>query len=277
MKAAVCGMLGFAAAVFWQGGAKAADCSRQYFVYAEQAIYLGDRVQLGRGPAGARTSAELGVGTTMLGDLVAPQITLRNNALVNGTAYTTSAIAYSAGAKVLIGTKPIGAPQTCTSPTIPSVVPGSGSMNISGAFELPPGHYGVVNVAVGATLVVRTGDYHFQSLTFQPDAKLVTMWDGGTTRLLVGTTLSIGDRHAQSVVGGTGNSTPNALEIISKQTAQLRLGTDTTIVGRVMAPAAEVDVPSRTTILGPLYGKIVRVEPDSIVGKPTGPAPSVCH
>ena len=275
MKPSIGGALVLGIALFWHVDASA-DCARQYFVYGEQAVYLADQVQVGRGPVGARLSAELGVGTRMQGDLVAPQITLRNHAILNGTAYATNPITLGPGAKILIKTLPIGAEQNCTSPVVPTVTPGTGSSVIDEPFELPPARYGNATVAVGGTLVVTTGEYHFQSLKFEADSSLVVMWQGGPARLLVKDLVTFGGRHQQTVVGGRRNATPNAVEIFSRQTALLRLGTDATIFSRILAPFAEVNVPSRTTVHAPLYGKVVRVEPNSIIGQPVAPPPNVC-
>jgi hypothetical protein len=274
MKKTGCTALALSAALLWHGEASA-DCARQYFVYAEQAVYFADRVQVGRAPVGARQTAELGVNTKMQGDLVAPGITLRNNAILNGTAFATAPVNLGAGAKILIRTLPIGAAQNCTSPTLPTIGPGTGTAIIDEPFELPPGQYGSVTIAVGATLVVTTGDYHFTSLRFEPDSSLVVIWQGGPARLLVRDLATFGDRHQQTAVGNKGSSAP--AEIYSRQTAQLRLGTDASFISRVLAPFAEVNVPSRTTVHAPLYGKIVRVEPDSVIGKTVGPTPSLCQ
>ncbi|HEY3500507.1 MAG TPA: hypothetical protein VGK73_37700 [Polyangiaceae bacterium] len=275
MKPSIGGALALSAALLWHLDASA-DCARQYFVYGEQAVYLADRVQIGRGPVGARQSAELGVGTRMQGDLVAPRITLRNNAILNGTAYATNPITLGAGAKILIKTAPIGAEQNCTSPAVPTVNPGTGSNVIDEPFELPPGRYGSIQVVAGGTLVVTTGEYHFQSLKFESDSSLVVMWQGGPAKLLARDLVTFGDRHEQTIVGGRGNDTPNAVEVLSRQTALLRLGTDARILSRILAPFAEVSVPSRTTVYAPLYGKVVRVDPDSVIGQPVASTPNVC-
>src|SRR5690606_17397603 len=105
--------------------------------------------------------------------------------------------------------------------------------------------------------------------------RLVIVWQGGPARLLANGFVMFGDRHEQMVIGGGGKVSVGA-EIVSRQTTQLRLGTDATILSRIVAPYAEVNVPSRTTVRAPLYGKVVRVEPDSIIGKPYT-APTACE
>lgn len=265
--------LAASAAIGWSNDA-VADCATQHFIFAEQSVYLGDRVQVGRGSTASRMTTELGVSTLVQGDLIAPSITMRNNSVLNGSAYTSTAVNLSAGARILVRTASLGAGQACSSPTLPVVSPGLGEWTIDGSSQLPPGHYGDLTVSEGSTLAITSGDYHFASLVFEPDAHLVVLWQGGTARIL-SNSVSFGDRHDQLVTGTT--SVASALEVISTQNAQLRLGTDSTIAARIMAPSAEVNVPSRTLVQAPLYGRIVRVEPDSTIGKPVAPLPTLCQ
>jgi hypothetical protein len=259
--------------VFFGGLSSAyADCASQFFVFAEQGLYLADRVQVGRGPIGAGQSAELGVNAKLQGSLVAPDITLRNNATVNGSAYTSTPIDLFTGAKVLVNTLPITSEQECSLPTPLLPQPGTGYATVDGGLELGPGQYGNVTVAPGATLVISTGDYHFESLTFEPDTQLRAVWDGGPATIIANR-VSFGDRHRQSIDGGG----KNALRVYSMQNTQLRLGVGSVVEAQIVAPFAEVNVPSFTHAYGRLYGKIVRVEPDSVIGKEVAVTPTVCQ
>lgn len=266
------------AVLAWASPAAALDCSTQYFVYGNEYLNLGDRSTISYGSVGAGSTAELGVGAGIQGSLVADSISLRNNALLNGAAYTSHPVNLQQGARVLGQTLPIAPGLLCSAPLVPSIQPSNADVYIEGTVELPPGSYGHLYVTPDSTLLVSGGDYHFEVVVFEPDSRLVALWRGEPARLLVSDGMMFGDRHQQSVSrpGNNANSRA-AIVIYSLQTDQLRLGTDSLIHSQIIAPFAEVSVPPRTTVRAALYGRGVRVEPDSSIGAPVTGQPSACQ
>jgi hypothetical protein len=78
--------------------------------------------------------------------------------------------------------------------------------------------------------------------------------------------MALGDRFLMVPTPG---SVPSLIQFTSRQTADLRLGTDSKFVGNLLAPNAAVIVNSRPNqqgqaqFYGRLQAKKVRVEPDS--------------
>lgn len=254
------------------------DCSRQFFVYGSEHLNLADRSSIGYGSVGAGIRAELGVSARVQGSLVADYITLRNNALLNGSAYTNHSVSAQAGARVLGQTLPIPPSFACTPPAVPVIEPGAADVYVEGTLELPPGHYGHLYVTPDSTLLVSGGDYHFEIVVFEPDSKLVGLWRGEPARFLVSEGVMFGDRHQQSISKpGNAALSRSVISVYSLQSHQLRLGTDSTIYTQILAPFAEVSVPPRTRVHAPLYGKSVRIEPDSFIGTPVNAQPNACQ
>lgn len=276
--AALMAVVAGCAVLSWQARAEALDCPSQYFVYASEQLNLADRSTIGYGSVGAGVLAELGVGSRIQGSLVAESISLRNNALLNGSAYTSHAVSMQQGARILGQTLPISPALVCTAPTVPTVEPGSGDVFVEGTLQLAPGHYSHLYVTPDSTLVVTGGDYHFEVVVFEPDSRLVALWQGQPARFLVSDGVMFGDRHQQSVSRPSSNTnTRAAVAIYSLQDDQLRLGTDSVVYSQIVAPFAEVNVPPRTQVRAPLYGKWVRIEPDSAIGAPVGEPPTACQ
>lgn len=266
------------ASLAWEGRAAALECSTKYFVYASERLSLGDRSSIGYGSARAALAAELGVGARMQGNLVAGTISLRNDALLKGTAYTNQAVSLQQGARILGQTLPISAGLACDAPVIPAIAPSAEDVYVEGNVSLPPGHYGHLYVTPDSTLFVSGGDYHFEIAVFEPDSNLVGVWQGQPARLLVADGVMFGDRHQQTISKpGNNTNTRAGIAIYSLQSHQLRLGTDSVIYSQVIAPLAEVSVPPRTAVHAPLYGRNVVVEPDSSIGGPVSGQPNACQ
>ena len=155
MKSGIVGLHGVVLALAFATNAWA-DCSTRYFLYAEQSLDLADRVSVGRGSIASGNEAELGVDSKVQGDLVSPFVTLRVDALVNGSVYTDNIVDAQIGARILGDTLPIGLNQACDPPSIPTVTPGVGDLFVTGTEQLPPGVYGHVSVGVGGALIVST-------------------------------------------------------------------------------------------------------------------------
>jgi hypothetical protein len=161
---------------------------------------------------------------------------------------------------------------------MPTIEPGNEDVYVEGTMSLPPGHYGHLYVTPDSTLFVSGGDYHFEVAVFETDSSLVGVWQGLPARLLVSDGVMFGDRHQQSISKrGSNTATRAAIAVYSQQAHQLRLGTDSVIYSQIIAPFAEVSVPSRTAVRAPIYGRNVVVEPDSSIGSPVAGQPNACQ
>ncbi len=267
-----------AAIVSWQVPAQALDCSRQYFLYGREGLFLGDRATIGYGLLGASNNVELGAAAGIQGSVVANFLTLRSNARLNGTAFTNNSVNMQAGAKIFGATLPISSTLLCSTPAIPSFTAAGPDIFVEGTLRLPPGQYGHLYVTPDSTLTVESGAYYFEAVVFEPDSSLIGLWRGAPAELFVQDGVMFGDRHSQRVLKAANTtSTRSAVVLYSLQQSQLRLGTDSTIVTQVIAPNAEVNVPSRTSVKAPLYGRVVRIEPDASVGNPFNNQPNACQ
>lgn len=261
----------------WAAPASALECSTKYFVYASERLSVGDRSTISYGSIGAAIEAQLGVSARVQGSLVADSITLRNNALLNGSAYTNHPVTLQQGARILGQSLPIAPGFACTAPVIPDITPNEDDIYVEGTLSLPPGHYGHLYVTPDSTLFLSGGDYHFEVVVFEPDSSVVGVWQGQPARLLVSGGVMFGDRHQQSISRpGSNANTRAGIVLYSLQSDQLRLGTDSVIYSQIIAPFAEVSVPSRTDVRAPIYGRNVRVEPDSSIGAPVS-QPNACQ
>lgn len=260
----------------WPGLAHA-DCLDNYFVYGRDALVLADRTHVGAKYIGSEHYLEVGADSQIHARAVAPEMFLRSYALVNGAAYTVGPIAAQQGAMLTGALRTVGEAPSCAPPATITVTPSANDVVVELDQTLPPGSYGNVSVAWGATLQVSGGDYHFASLTFEPDTRLVTRWSGQPARLLVRDWVQIGDRHEQTVSRPRGIAlSVSPLEIYTQQSHELRLGTDSVFEARIVAPAAEVIVSSRTDFRDRLYAGYVQVEPDVKLGRYVNITTTMC-
>ena len=161
------------------------------------------------------------------------------------------------------------------SPAIPTLATktfstGTGNQTISTNVTLNPGNFGNVTVQSGKTVTFNAGTYNFASLNVGTDDILVI---NGVVTVNAQGTFQLGDRSrvpagAQLTVYSNG--------------ASIRIGTDATFNGTLIAPLASVVVSSRTTVNGCVGGQNVAFDTDVTLVSggqvlPLGnPAPPTC-
>lgn len=120
---------------------------------------------------------------------------------------------------------------------------------------LAPGVYGHMVIYSRSVVTLSPGDYSFASLQIEPDVRVLAF---GAVRLDVEGAFSLGDRSQLSAAA----SDPM---IVYSNAASARIGTDTVVTGTIIAPAAYVNVASRSILRGCLGARHVRFEPGVVL------------
>lgn len=178
---------------------------------------------------------------------------LRDNATVTGN-LTLSGVLQHQNIFTITGTLTEHAAVSIPQLQTKVVTAGTGNQTIANnaVVTLNPGQFGNMTINAGAKVTLLAGTYNFLSLNVQPD---VTFTDNAVTSVNVAGALTWSDRvKVQSTI-------THPLTLYTNAT-NIRVGTDGIFNGLLIAPAATVDVASRTSFLGCLGAKNVTLEPD---------------
>jgi hypothetical protein len=218
-------------------------------VFAPNRVTISDRTVVGAAVS-AGTFLEVGASAVLDGDG-----TVGGNALGRSNGRVTGDLTLGGTLTTQQGFSVGGTLVQNDTPVIPTLVQrtftvGTGSQTISTNVTLNPGDFGNVTISAGRTVTLNPGVFHFASLDVQPDANLVA---SGSSEVDVQGTFQLGDRA--DVISAPG------LNVYSNGTF-VRIGTDATFAGVLVAPNASVDVGSRTVVTGCLGAASVTFEPD---------------
>ena len=169
-----------------------------FVLYAERSLKLGSRDEIVGGDVGVRTAAPPAFGPQLtIGEfssverchtLLAPSVSLAFRDEVGDV--ETSALDNHGGR---LGTlAPFPGPAMPTLPLAPATIGGGGNVTVDrfGTHTLPPGNYGILNVA--GTLILESGAYSFTSITLDDEA---TLWaNPGGVNVYVSGPLTTGRR-----------------------------------------------------------------------------------
>ena len=136
------------------------------------------------------------------------------------------------------------------------------SVNLDESVILPPGNYGIFYANARSKVTFSSGSYTFQSFFTEPDANFTFDMTSGSVSIAVAGNVRFGDRNRFAIIDGSPNE-------ISWKIAgsSVNLGTDGLYFGSIIAPAAYVNVPSRSHLVGGVYANKFRIEPQSTVSQ----------
>jgi|GEM_PF-5329093 len=244
------------------------SCGDALALFSVQDMVLADRV-ITVGQVRSNGAFELGSDAVIQGDLYGGSTAfLRERAQIQGNAAIFGTLTRQ-NATVITGSLTQGQALTpCSLPSLPSLSVGAQNITVANdqILQLVPGNYGDLTVYSRATLKLSSGTYRFKSFQVEPDVKIELDARTSLLDIQVRDFMSLGDRF---VMNPTAGSVPSLIRFTSRQTADLRLGTDSKFVGNLLAPNAAVFVNSRPNqqgqaqFYGRLQAKKVRVEPDS--------------
>ena len=162
--------------------------------------------------------------------------------------------------------------QWASVPSIPPVAPVQLSLSAGGADitvqhgsrTLAPGSYGKLTVKQRATLILVSGSYAFQQVTFEKDAVLAEAWWGGNLLVDVVRNLEMQEAARVTVAGGSA-----ATILFRVQGNHVGLGKSGSFLGTYLAPNAMIEMDQGATLQGALYGQKVHVKKlASVTGQP---------
>ena len=136
------------------------------------------------------------------------------------------------------------------------------SVNLDESVILPPGDYGTFYANARSKVTFSSGSYTFQSFFTEPDANFTFDMTSGPVSIAVAGNVRFGDRNRFAIIGGS----PNEISWKIAGTS-VNLGTDGLYFGSIIAPAAYVNVPSRSHLVGGVYANKFRIEPQSTVSQ----------
>jgi hypothetical protein len=246
----------------------ASSCGDALALFSQQDMNLADRVQT-FGQVRSNGGFELGADAQIQGNFYGGSSAfLRERAKIQGNASIYGALTRQ-NQTVITGTLTQGqALLPCTLPSLPTLTVGTQNITVANnqTLQLAPGNYGDLVVYSRATLKLRSGVYKFKSFRIEPDVILELDARTSILDIQVRDLMSLGDRFVMNLTQG---SVPALVQFTSRQTSDLRLGTDSKFVGKLLAPNAYVWVNSRPNqqgqaqFYGRLHAKRVRIEPDS--------------
>ena len=237
------------------------SCLDGYSLFSQDQTVMGDRDSLYSGKSGSNGYSELGIDAKSFGDVASyGDILLKDRSTVYGNVTSGGSVTLLSGADVTGVTQNHAAVSTCTLPQeIFSVGSQDITVNNGSTTDLLPGDYKDVHVYGNGRLKLRTGTYHFNSLTTEADGQFELNPSSGNIEVFTSQSLAFGDRTQFNFTGAV---SPEKIKFHSQQSASLTVGTDMQFEGTLVAPLAEVHVFSRTTFFGSVYAKSLQFEPD---------------
>ncbi len=239
-------------------------------LHASESIDIRDRVVIAADVCGGGY-LELGADARVEGDVVVDgDAFLRSRARVTGDMTLAGSLRKQTDV-VIEGSLEEGA--TVALPDIPVKDVPYGSRNVTvknGKHETwAPGDYKDGMVRARGSVVLTAGTYNFRKLQIEPDAELILDTTGGEIVVNVDGQLEFGDR---SLISTQGDGT---VTFYTNGTGTLRIGTDVTFRGAIVAPYAEVHVFSRTQVNCCIAARRIVIEPDTTLRPFRGGTPAV--
>jgi len=208
----------------------------------------------GLGSVGVHFGTNTGVGQTWSGG----PSNLDANATINGDLHSVGAWGLQLGASVT-GQKLRGPVPTTTirrTVTFPSSNLGNANLEPSQERTLPPGAYQDSSIKRDATLRLSSGTYYFNSLTTEPNAKLVIDKSNGPVNIYVRTTLL----HKGTMVDAGGAKANLLLGYFGTAAVVL----ESTFVGTLIAPSATITLAATPQPhVGAIFANAVEVRADA--------------
>jgi hypothetical protein len=162
---------------------------------------------------------------------------------------------------------------TVTLPDIPAREVSYGTRNVTvknGRHETwAPGDYRGGKVRARGSVVLTAGTYNFRGLEIEPNAELILDTTGGEIVVNVDRQLEFGDR---SLIRTEGDGT---VTFYTNSRRTLRIGTDVTFRGAIVAPYARVHVFSRAEVNCCIAARRIVIAPDTTMNSSRGEGATV--
>lgn len=184
---------------------------------------------------------------------------------IDGDLTLAGTLTSQGGHEVIGGTLTTGA--SVTPPTIETQSVSVGTQAERGCTRaLSPGDYDVIETYGGCTLTLSSGVYNASAFRLYAGASLTVDLSSGPVEINVEGDFAWHDRVSVQHAGGSALS-PDDLLIYTHQSNPVRMGTDTTFVGRISAPFAAFTLSGRSSYLGCVEAVDIHFEPDaSLIG-----------
>ena len=215
----------------------------------------------GTGPTRIGSDAHTG-GVLSVGDVQVFDRAVISGGVISAGALTISPVATVTGAR--IAATQVSFPASPALPAFPAPVGPAIAVNAGGRRTLAAGSFSSVTVTSGGTLILGSGDFFFQNLTFNA---MATIRVTPTTRVFVRSALVL-----QSPFLAT---TGAAIQPVFLGFAGTFLSLDVTFNGTLVAPNAAVSFGTSAglTFTGAFYGRVLEVQPQSTLVCLTSAAP----
>jgi plastocyanin len=253
--------------IYDDDGGMATD-SRQITVFSNLqtagSLIIADRSKVYAPYTCGGTYSEVGADGLLSTDtlLVNGNLFLRSRTRLEGNAQLSGTCQRQDGT-VITGTLQEHVPVTLSTMSSFTVAYGTMDMTVNNEqqYTCAPGSYRDVMVRARGRLTLSSGTYNFRTLIMEPDSIVVMNATAGPIYINVEGELSFGDRSERII-----DSDPNNVFFYSNSTGIIRIGTDNKILaGSLIAPRANINVYSRTTISGAVCASQLRLEPDCTV------------
>ena len=203
------------------------------------------------------TVLEFGADSKVYGNAGAASCTLRERATVTGS--FTSPVSCTEQNGISIGTRITGTLSRDTL-SVASITQGTEiiSIGLDESRTLSPGTYGAFYANARSTVEFSSGEYVFSNFYTEPDVSLVFDLSDGPITIAVVDGVRFGDRNVSTISGGN----PSEISWLVGS-GDVNFGTDGKYFGKIVAPESYVRVPSRSHLVGGVYARSFRMEPQS--------------
>ena len=231
-------------------------CLDGYVLYSHGGTTIGNNSEISSGKSGSDSGLILNNNANVSGDLSAGgNITLGNNAKVAGNILSGGTVYLGNNAQVTGNISQHASISPCI---VPQETVSSGSQDITVATNktqsLTPGSYRNISIGTNASLQLSSGIYQIQSFSIGTNATLMLNPASGTIEILSSGAFTMG---SNSKLAFSGSELPGKVLLYSGQSSTLDLGTNTTFLGTLIAPLAEISASNNQVLKGSFFGRKV--------------------
>lgn len=240
-----------------------------FVIFSEEESNIRDRDTISDGFIGSNTYVEIGCDALANSDVISGgNIFLRERSKIDGEVISGGEVTEQNN----VDANPIlenAAINHINIPVKPPVTHGVQDKIVSDweTTTIAPGDYQDIHVFSHATITLQAGTYTIRNFWLETDVKInLDLTDDEKIEINAKEAIRLGDRTEMDFLH---EEYPLQVTMYSElQGGNVTIGTESTIYGVITAPYAIINVYSRTSIKGALFGKRVIVEPDVKICRP---------
>ena len=154
----------------------------------------------------------------------------------------------------------VALPSVNAVPDLSADISRSGKDAKDGPLTLSPGSYGVVQSGAKDTILLSSGEYHFESLDIKADSTISANLSGGQPLVIrIAGDMDIAAKSMLVVTGG------DASDILILVGGDARLDANTALAGTLVVPDGSATLAAKSTLVGALWAGRVDIKAQAVV------------